>query len=141
MNGWLNGAEYYGSGNIGFGDNTSNPGYIFFKKESQIKRPAHVWLMIDEDGHSINDSMFIVSVNNGSSSKGLVDGPARRHGNAFGINFCDGHAEIYTLKDSRWINWKLPIPANGIPIASPLNVDWLWLMQRTTDPVSGGYNN
>ena len=112
-----------------------------------MRRPAHLWLMIDEDGHSINDGMFIVTVNNGGSAgKGLVDGPSRAHGNAFGINFCDGHAEIYQLKDPRWIQWVGPIPANGIPI-TPLpgsttpNQDWQWLMSRTTDPVTRLYNN
>jgi prepilin-type N-terminal cleavage/methylation domain-containing protein/prepilin-type processing-associated H-X9-DG protein len=137
MNGWLNGLEVNSSG---FGD-SSPPQYIYFTKESQIRRPAHVWMMIDEDGHSINDGMFLVNIGAGGSGKGLVDGPARRHGNAFGINFCDGHAEIYTLKDSRWINWKGPILPAGIPISSPLNVDWQWLAQHTSDPVSGVFNN
>ena len=143
MNGWLNGAQYYaGHPDVGFGDNASNPGFIFFTKESQLRRPAHVWCMIDEDGHSINDGMFIVTVDNGGNAgDGLVDGPARRHNNAFSLNFCDGHAEIYALKDPRWINWRGEIPGSGIPITSPVNVDWQFLMAHTTDPVSGIYTN
>ncbi len=141
MNGWINGLLV---GASGFGD-SATPQYTFFTKEPQIRRPSHVWLMIDEDGHSINDGMFLVNVGAGGSTKGLVDGPARRHGNAFVLNFTDGHAEIYKLKYPRWISWIGPIPAVGIPI-TPLpgttvsNQDWYFLAQRTSDPLNGKYN-
>jgi len=140
MNGWFNGLLV---GTSGFGDSTA-PQYTFFNKDSQLRRPSHLWLMIDEDAHSINDGMFLVNIGAGGSTKGLVDGPARRHGNAYALNFADGHAEIYKLQDPRWMNWVGPIPANGIPI-TPLaagassNVDWVFLSQRTSDPASGKY--
>jgi prepilin-type N-terminal cleavage/methylation domain-containing protein len=128
MNGWLNGLNLGSSIPAGYGDNYSNPQFIFAINEGDIKRPANHWLMIDEDGHSINDGMFLVDMGAG---RGIVDGPARRHANAFAWNFCDGHAEIYTLKDKAMINW----PGGQLPIAPTLAPhDYNTLTNHTTDP-------
>jgi prepilin-type processing-associated H-X9-DG protein len=82
--------------------------------------------MLDEDEKSINDSMFVVDMGGGS---GIADAPARRHGNAYGINFCDGHAEIYKLRDWRTQTWPTGLP---IAISGPLNMDWVALTNVTT---------
>ena len=127
-NGWLAGRTY-GDPNasvtyndfvrtpVTFSANRAKLKYAFFLKEPEILKPATVWVMLDEDGASINDSMFLTDVEAGN---GIVDAPSRRHNNGYGINFADGHSEIYKLKDKRTITWTaLPIAKNG-----PDNPDW-----------------
>lgn len=127
MNGWMNGQSY--------GDVASSsyltPGndnfltYRIFRKDSQLLRPSDLWVLLDEDEKSINDSMFLVDMGQGS---GLVDAPSRRHDRSYGINFADGHAEIYKLKDDRTIKWSaLPVAKVG-----PLNPDWVALTNVST---------
>jgi hypothetical protein len=104
-----------------FGDSTTSPKYVFFQKESSISKPAAIWLTIDEDGHSIDDGLFLVDM----AGTEIFEAPARRHANAFSWNFCDGHSEIYSLKDSSMIHWPVETTApqcSGIPTAN--NVDW-----------------
>jgi prepilin-type N-terminal cleavage/methylation domain-containing protein len=99
--------------------------YAFFMKESEILKPANVWVMLDEDPTSINDSMFLVDMGTGN---GIVDAPSRSHNNGYGINFADGHSEIYKLKDDRTIKWKTLAVAKD----NPLNPDWVKLMLVTS---------
>jgi prepilin-type N-terminal cleavage/methylation domain-containing protein/prepilin-type processing-associated H-X9-DG protein len=130
MNGWMNGRSFGDpSGQtVIYPDAPANDGklvYRLFRKDSSLLRPATLWLMIDEDGNSINDSMFVVDMGAGN---GIADAPARRHANAYGINFADGHAEIYKLVDPRSQSWTaLPIPNSG-----PLNPDWVALTNVST---------
>jgi prepilin-type N-terminal cleavage/methylation domain-containing protein/prepilin-type processing-associated H-X9-DG protein len=128
MNGWMNGASYGDPGGSTSYLTPANDGalrYTFFRKENQLKRPSDLWLLLDEDGGSINDSMFLVDVETG---RGLVDAPSRRHDNAYGINFADGHAEIYKLRDDRTRRWTaLPVAKSG-----PVNPDWEALKKVST---------
>ena len=110
MNGWMNGLGYGDPGGSTTELTPNNDAalkHTFYRKEAQLQRPAELWVMIDEDAGettaSINDSMFLVDMGAG---RGLLDVPARRHANAYGLNFADGHSEIYKLKDSRTISWK-----------------------------------
>jgi len=77
----------------------NRPVYI---KESEIKFPAQTWLVLDEDQDSINDGMFLLDV----GSARFPDLPSRVHGMGYGINFNDGHAEIYQLRDAASRSWK-----------------------------------
>jgi len=133
MNGWMNGLGYGDPGGsttslTPAGDNALK--YTFYRKEAQLQRPSELWVMIDEDAGittaSINDSMFLVDMGNG---RGLLDVPARRHANAYGLNFADGHSEIYKLKDSRTINWKHREDGD-IPRVN--NLDWDALSRVST---------
>ena len=99
------------------------PAYL---KETEMKLPSDTWLVLDEDQgikglESINDAMFLVNV----GSQSFPDFPSRAHGNAYGINFNDGHAEIRKLLDT--FNWTAVSPTAGIK-------DWTWLKDRTTHP-------
>ena len=143
MNSYMNGISFgaAGAAPVGFGDSVPNH-LVFYTKESQIKRPSWIWLTIDEDGHAIDDAMFLVNMDQvggiGSSDQTL-EAPARRHGNAFSWNFADGHAEIYKLQSPNFINWAfVPIPfqyiAGGHPRFDP---DWQTLTNHTADPVVG----
>lgn len=90
-------------------------------KESEIRLPSQTWLVLDEDQASINDGMFVLSV---GDTPRFPDLPSRAHGNGYGINFNDGHAEIYQLRDPASHKWT-PGQAGGPN-------DWLKLRNVTT---------
>jgi prepilin-type N-terminal cleavage/methylation domain-containing protein len=94
-----------------------------YRKESEIKNPAQTWLVLDEDQASINDGMFLLDV----GSARFPDLPARAHGNGYGINFNDGHAEIYQLREAASRNW--------VPGAAGGSNDWSRLRSVTTQPL------
>lgn len=119
MNSWLNGTSYgdpNGSWKYSSGGNYSILKYRIFTKEMEIIKPTATWVLIDEDPASINDSMMLVDAEN---ANGLVDLPSRMHCKGFGINFADGHAELYKFKDWSWAQAWTP---NGGPW--PHNKDW-----------------
>jgi hypothetical protein len=60
----------------------------------------------------------------------FLDLPSRAHGNAYGINFNDGHAEIYKFLDAASINWTL----TGARPKGGLN-DWQKLRAVTSHPL------
>jgi len=98
----------------------NRPVYV---KETEIKNPAGTWLVLDEDQASINDGMFLLDV----GSPRFPDLPSRVHGNGYGINFMDGHAEIYQLRDAASHRWK-PGDAGG-------RNDYDRLRRVTTNPL------
>lgn len=72
----------------------------FFSKESDIKRPSEIWVLLDEDERSINDGFFVTD----PTAHLWIDFPAdseRRHEFSFGLNFADGHSEIWRHTDPR----------------------------------------
>lgn len=104
--------------------NTSAPVY---RKESEIKKPSQTWVVLDEDQASINDAMFIVDM--GGAAR-FLDLPSRNHGFGYGINFADGHAEIFQLRDAASKNWNV----NDARPKGGLN-DWMALTNVTTHPL------
>ncbi len=108
--------------------------YIIFRKYSEIinPSPAMAWVLIDEREDSINDGLFQTDLKNRGASARIVDYPAGYHGNAAGILFADGHAEIKRWVDPRTVP---PLNRNGlIPlnVASPNNPDVAWLQERSS---------
>jgi prepilin-type N-terminal cleavage/methylation domain-containing protein/prepilin-type processing-associated H-X9-DG protein len=107
LNGWMGGTWVKGQSN-----------YVVFKHEQDIVKPSPsgAWVFLDEHERSINDGWFAVDM---KGDRGLLDAPATRHGNRYGLSFADGHAEIWKLRDSRSTHWS------ALPISNtPLNVDW-----------------
>jgi len=132
MNSWLNGRSYgdpRGSTTYLTPASDGSLFYRFFRKEAQLFRASQLWLLVDEDATesnpSINDSMFVVDMGTGN---GLVDLQSRRHGNAYGINFADGHSEIYQIRDPRTRSASGP----PVPKFGPVNPDWQALTNVTT---------
>ncbi len=115
INGWMGGTYVYGQSN-----------YIVFKKESEIIRPspAQAWVFIDEHERSINDGWFAMDM---KGNQGLLDAPATRHNNAYGLTFADAHAEIWPLSP-RSRNWQ-SLPIKNKP---DINPDWERLSLATT---------
>ncbi|MGI8967246.1 MAG: hypothetical protein ACR2H1_14325, partial [Limisphaerales bacterium] len=115
INGWMGGTWVKGQSN-----------YIVFKYENQIQKPSpsQAWVFIDEHERSINDGWFAVDM---KGNRGLLDAPATRHNNAYGITFADGHSEIWKLKDRRSTHWS------SLPISNkPTNEDWVKLSAAST---------
>jgi prepilin-type N-terminal cleavage/methylation domain-containing protein len=104
-----------------------DPKWPVYTIEAQMMAPAKTWLVVDEDQESINDCMLLMDV--GGSAR-FLDLPSRAHGNAYGINFNDGHAEIWKFTDPQSINWHPydPRPKGGYN-------DWLRLRDVTTHPL------
>ncbi len=70
----------------------------YFARETDLKRPSELWVLLDEDQRSINDGSFR------TDPTGLVwwDFPAisvNRHNYTFTLSFADGHSEIWTYRD------------------------------------------
>ena len=83
------------------------PPYVrFYAKDIEIPMPAQIWVLIDEDERSINDGCFVPDPPNPANGKSQTwyDFPAisaHRHGWRFGLNFADGHSEIWRIADAR----------------------------------------
>jgi len=67
----------------------------FAPEYTQIRQPAQTWCLIDEDGSTINDSLFAVWM---GDVNGIYDLPSTRHGKVYPLSFADGHVES--------INWQ-----------------------------------
>jgi len=104
-----------------------DPHLPVYTKQTQMRQPTLTWLVADEDQESINDGMLLVDV---GGTEQFFDLPSRAHGNAYGINFNDGHAEIYKFADAASINWQPtdPAPRGGLH-------DWMALTNVTTHPL------
>ena len=93
MNSWMNGRSFddpTGDTTFVTPEEDSTLTYVFFRTENQVKQPAAMWSLIDEDGSSINDSLFVVDM---GPQNGIGDLPSTRHGGAYEMGFTDGHAE------------------------------------------------
>jgi prepilin-type N-terminal cleavage/methylation domain-containing protein len=103
-----------------------DPSFPVMRKESDILRPVDTFLTLDEDPASINDAMFLTDMTN----RRFYDLPTRNHcGGAYGINFDDGHSEIYKFMDAASLSWVRG--QNG-----GFN-DWKKLTNVVTHPTSG----
>lgn len=104
-----------------------DPNRPVYLKESEMRKPSQTWLVLDEDQESINDAMFLVDM---GGSRRFCDLPSRAHGNSYGINFNDGHAEIYPLREAASQRWK---PTDSAPMGGAN--DWRALTNVTTHPL------
>jgi prepilin-type N-terminal cleavage/methylation domain-containing protein len=75
--------------------------YIWtFARDSDIRRPSEMWTMLDEDERSINDGFFVTD----PTARLWIDFPAisaHRHIWSYGLDFADGHSEVWRLRDPR----------------------------------------
>ena len=98
-------------------------GYRTFVRDSEIAAAgaATLWMLLDEHEAHIDDGWFLVTMDD---SRPFASLPATRHQNGYVLNFADGHAEDYRVRD----------PNTQKPMAqiSPENSDWIRLKQVTT---------
>jgi hypothetical protein len=72
----------------------------FFPRDIDIPKPSEAMVLIDEDERSINDGFFVTD----PTGQVWYDFPAAsayRHNFSFGLNFADGHSEIWRVRDQR----------------------------------------
>jgi prepilin-type N-terminal cleavage/methylation domain-containing protein/prepilin-type processing-associated H-X9-DG protein len=118
MNAWIGSNNAQSSSLAAGGAN-----FLCYLKESNVHSPVNTWYLIDEHELSINDGFFWVDM---TGSRPFADVPAMRHNRGYGLSFCDGHSEIYKLRDGR-TSW--PIKGN---INTPSNPDYAKLQSVTT---------
>lgn len=104
-------------------NNVLAPGFVIFRKQSNINRPADTWVTIDENPEIINDGWFVVRMDTPNVWRDI---PASYHNSAGSLSFADGHAEIRRWKDPTIISNPL---VGGRAV---LNSDLKWLQDRTT---------
>src|SRR5208283_4979094 len=114
MNSYMGGTSFGASPDwvITSPNNPMDPNHPVYTKDAQIRQPALTFVNIDEDPQSINDGMLLVDV--GGSAR-FLDLPSRAHGFAYGINFYDGHSEIWAMVDAATKAWVAggPRPLGG----------------------------
>ncbi len=90
--------------------------------------PARTWVLADEQADSINDPCLVVNPTLYPANYQWVDLPAAYHNGAGSFSFADGHTELKKWRDPR----TLIRPMNGdyLPIISPGNVDYQWVIER-----------
>jgi prepilin-type processing-associated H-X9-DG protein len=116
MNGWM-GSRYMES-------YSGQKGFRTFVKDSELAAvgPANLWGLTDEHEASIDDGWFLVTMDD---SQPFASFPATRHQQGYNLNFADGHAQVFKLRDA---NTQFPVR----PGVSAKNSDWLRLKQVTT---------
>ncbi|MEI7728614.1 MAG: type II secretion system protein [Verrucomicrobiota bacterium] len=110
---------------------TDTVNFYVFTKNTTITKPSDFFVFIDESETGINDAVFRINptLTYGSSTwgGGVPDWPASYHGGSAGMTFADGHAGMHRWKDDRTIK---------LTTGGALNLDWLWTMQHSTEPVN-----
>jgi prepilin-type N-terminal cleavage/methylation domain-containing protein/prepilin-type processing-associated H-X9-DG protein len=116
MNGWM-GSRYMET-------YSGQSGFRTFVKDTETAAvgSATLWVLADEHEASIDDGWFLVTMND---SQPFASFPATRHQHGYNLNFADGHAEIFKLRDP---NSQFP----GRQGFAAKNSDWLRLKQVTT---------
>ena len=116
MNGWMGSREME--------THPGQSGFRTFVKDSEVAAAgsATLWVLADEHEASIDDGWFLVTMND---SQPFVSFPATRHQHGYNLNFADGHAETFKLRDR---GSQFP----GRQDFSAKNSDWLRLKQVTT---------
>ena len=118
----------------GFGANVTSKKYRVYYKTAHIVNPSPsmCYVMLDEHPDSINAGGFANMMVEAPASARIVDFPASYHNGAAGISFADGHSEIRKWVDSRT---QPPVRYNNnltLNVASPNNMDMIWLSERTS---------
>jgi prepilin-type N-terminal cleavage/methylation domain-containing protein len=71
---------------------------LYYARSTDIPRPSNTWVLLDEDERSINDGFFVPD----PDADTWYDFPAiasYRHNYSYGLNFADGHSELWKLRD------------------------------------------
>ncbi len=121
LNSWM------GSRTMAQPPNASSTGSAFrtFVRETEINAIAaasRLWMFSDEDASTLNDGYFLVTMDD---TRPFASFPGIRHQRGGGINFADGHAQIFKLRD--------PASVPGKQSGYYNNSDWLLWKQMTTE--------
>lgn len=78
----------------------------FFAKDSDIPHPEQMWVLLEEDDHSINDGFFVTD----PTGQIWMDFPsisACQHAGTYVLSFADGHSSVWRFSDPRTFNVSL----------------------------------
>jgi prepilin-type processing-associated H-X9-DG protein len=111
-----------------------------FRTGDQIRRPAQIYVTLDERSDTINDRSFCVDMSNTGNGEGrgtptpywMIDFPAAYHNGAGRFSFADGHVESH-----RWLEPTTLVPAGQADsgtYTSPTDRDVKWLQDHCTSP-------
>ena len=97
-----------------------------FVKDAELSAggAATLWLMADEHESTLDDGYFLVTMDD---TQPFASFPTMRHQRGFTLNFVDGHAEQWKLRDPTTV-----VSAQGYSQVGSKNSDWLRLKQATT---------
>jgi prepilin-type N-terminal cleavage/methylation domain-containing protein/prepilin-type processing-associated H-X9-DG protein len=119
----------------GFQANVTSKKYKVYYKTAHIVNPgpSMVYVLLDEHPDGINAGGFANMMVENPANARIIDYPASYHNGAAGLSFADGHCEIKKWRDPRTRapirNSNSALPLN---VASPNNVDMMWLSDRTS---------
>lgn len=97
-----------------------------YGKLSDVVRPepSRLWVLLDEDEHSINDAAFAVPL----AVPKWIDWPGTYHNMAGGFSFMDGHAEVH-----KWLEGSTRVVNQRVAQKSvPGSRDMAWIQERTS---------
>jgi prepilin-type N-terminal cleavage/methylation domain-containing protein len=108
--------------------------YRIFLKDGDLAAamPSRTWVFIDEHAMTLDDGWFMVTMNDSQPFASL---PATRHNDAYGLNFADGHAEIYHLRTPSLHISETQAQAFSeatLPQIPATDTDWITLKAVTT---------
>jgi len=123
MNNYMNGTG---------GDILSN-NFALYHRTSDIRHPDGRFVFLDERSSTLDDGYFEVQMTLNYAGINAINIPANYHGLTGGLSFADGHAIL-----RKWTTALFQTPATiSVNANSPNNVDYIWLMQNTTEPIGG----
>jgi len=123
--------------------------YLVYLKESDLSHPSpsKLWVLTDENADSIEDAAFAFAMPIKGQSTKWIDVPSKRHNNACGFNFADGHAEIHKWLMPQNIPGELNGPSANNPqwptldnqnLDNGQDPDMFWMGWRTSYPIIAG---
>lgn len=84
-----------------------DPSRSVYKKDSNLPAPSRLFVFVDEDQASINDSLFVVIIDPGWY---MNDIPSRIHKTAYPLSFADGHVEAFKFLCGDTLSWECAQP-------------------------------
>ncbi len=111
----VNGAPYVRSYSMNNWMNGTNPAWIegvdvtrpVYKQDAALPAPSKLFVFIDEDEGTINDSLFTVIVDPGYY---INDMPTRWHKTVYPLSFADGHVDSFKFLCADTLDWQAPQP-------------------------------
>lgn len=104
------------------------------KKASQLINPgpSDSWLFTDENPDSIDDSILYTYYGYTSGTGQFTEMPGSNHGDANGISFADGHAEIHKWQDHTTLHKVNYTTYQKVNVFN--NADLAWIARHTPRP-------
>jgi prepilin-type N-terminal cleavage/methylation domain-containing protein/prepilin-type processing-associated H-X9-DG protein len=97
------------------GDDLDSTIYTIFRKSSNVRDPADLFVFIEESPFTINDGFLCFFTANSPDTGTFGDCPGAYHGQSAGVSFADGHAVIH--------KWQQTIAHYGALTLSPTGAD------------------